>query len=76
MSLPLRSARVLALLPVTERVLTLADLAAASEVFTASSIRGFQPVTTCLGVGTWPTGPTAPLWPSSGCPRRSPTWRP
>jgi para-aminobenzoate synthetase / 4-amino-4-deoxychorismate lyase len=40
-----------------ERVVGLAELASASEVFVTSSIAGVQPVETCAGVGSWPTGP-------------------
>ena len=40
-----------------ERVVGLAELASASEVFVTSSIAGVQPVATCAGVGSWPTGP-------------------
>jgi para-aminobenzoate synthetase/4-amino-4-deoxychorismate lyase len=42
---------------VAERALTLAELETGSEVFTTSSIRGVQPVTACVSVGTWPVGP-------------------
>jgi para-aminobenzoate synthetase / 4-amino-4-deoxychorismate lyase len=43
--------------PATERRVSLAELAAAAEVFTTSSIRGVQPVVACAGVGSWPVGP-------------------
>jgi para-aminobenzoate synthetase / 4-amino-4-deoxychorismate lyase len=56
--------RVLALLasedrPVAERVVSLAELASAGEVFVTSSIRGVQPAVSCAGVGAWPPGPVA-----------------
>jgi para-aminobenzoate synthetase/4-amino-4-deoxychorismate lyase len=43
---------------VTERAFGLDELSSAGEVFTTSSIRGVQPVTACLGVGSWPVGAT------------------
>lgn len=43
--------------PVAERPVSLVELAAASEVFTTSSIRGIQPVVGCAEVGAWPVGP-------------------
>jgi para-aminobenzoate synthetase/4-amino-4-deoxychorismate lyase len=51
-------ARVLEVASVVERAFTLEELRAASEVFTTSSIRGVQPVASCVGVATWPLGPT------------------
>jgi para-aminobenzoate synthetase/4-amino-4-deoxychorismate lyase len=45
--------------PPIERPVSLAELAAAGEVFTTSSVRGVQPVVTCDGVGSWPVGPVA-----------------
>jgi para-aminobenzoate synthetase/4-amino-4-deoxychorismate lyase len=43
---------------VTEQAIGLDALASAGEVFTTSSIRGVQPVTACVGVGSWQVGPT------------------
>lgn len=54
-------ARVLALLaaegtPLAERRLSLAELAAATEVFGTSSVRGVHPVAGCRDVAEWPVG--------------------
>ena len=43
--------------PVVERVVSVAELTSAAEVFTTSSIRGVQPVVRCAEVGSWPIGP-------------------
>jgi para-aminobenzoate synthetase/4-amino-4-deoxychorismate lyase len=44
-------------LGVEEGPVTRSDLAAADEVFVTSAIRGVQPVDSCIGIGSWPTGP-------------------
>jgi len=44
--------------PVFQRRLTTADLAAATEVFATNALRGVVPVTSCEGVGAWPVGRT------------------
>jgi para-aminobenzoate synthetase/4-amino-4-deoxychorismate lyase len=43
---------------VAEGAIALDRLEYADEVFTTSSIRGVQPVTSCLGIGSWSVGPT------------------
>lgn len=45
--------------PAAERPVDLAEVVAADEVFTTSSIRGVLPVVGCVGVGVWAVGPTA-----------------
>jgi para-aminobenzoate synthetase/4-amino-4-deoxychorismate lyase len=45
-------------IPVHERDLGPADLAAAAEVFVTNAVRGVVPVTSCAGVGGWPVGRT------------------
>ena len=48
--------------PLRQRRLTTADLAAASEVFVTNALRGVVPVREVVGVGTWATpGPVATL---------------
>lgn len=44
--------------PVFQRRLTTADLAAATEVFATNALRGVVPVIACDGVGQWPAGRT------------------
>ncbi|WP_191907813.1 chorismate-binding protein [Nocardioides cynanchi] len=44
--------------PVAERPVALAELPRAREIFTASSIRGVQPVVAIGGIGVWPAGRT------------------
>lgn len=44
-------------IPVFQRRLTTADLAAATEVFATNSVRGIVSVRSCDGVGTWAAGP-------------------
>jgi para-aminobenzoate synthetase/4-amino-4-deoxychorismate lyase len=49
-------------IPLRQRRLTTADLAAASEVLVTNALRGVVPVREVLGVGSWPTpGPVTSL---------------
>jgi para-aminobenzoate synthetase/4-amino-4-deoxychorismate lyase len=54
----LREAGAGAGVPLVQRRLTLADLAAATEVFATNALRGVVPVTACRDVGEWPVGRT------------------
>ncbi|MDX6277947.1 MAG: para-aminobenzoate synthetase / 4-amino-4-deoxychorismate lyase [Nocardioidaceae bacterium] len=69
--------------PVFQRRLTVDDLAGATEVFVANSLRGVVPVVECADVGSWSVGRTTEwlrdeLWrfwratPSGGEPGRTP----
>ena len=44
-------------IPVFQHRLTSSDLARAHEVFATNALRGIVPITSCQGIGTWPTGP-------------------
>ncbi len=44
--------------PVFQRRITAADLSSATEVFVTNSLRGVVPITSCGGIGQWPTGRT------------------